>query len=92
MQLWRVAVFSSPLDTHSSSEEAEASSEEELELNLVFAQGGCSGGGGTFPGQSCLPQLQVSTTVFSQEREIHPFLPFCWQEEKALKPPAMNPC
>lgn len=37
MQLWKGGgLFSSHLDMHSNSEEAEASSDEELELNLMF--------------------------------------------------------
>lgn len=63
------ALFSSHLE-HRSSEEAEASSDEELELSLCLSKGRR-----TFLGQNHLPP--VTSLQFTARRETNPFLSFC---------------
>lgn len=68
-EAWRGALFSSHLDTARSSKEAEASSDEALELSLCLSKG-CSREEGTLPGQNHLPQLQAFS-LQPGERLIH---------------------
>lgn len=68
-ELWRGPCSAATWTQHRSSKEAEASSDEELELSLCLSKG-CSRGEGTFPGQNHLPQFQAFS-LQPGERLIH---------------------